>query len=462
MNAFSESLKRMENEDKELYNYTLKYFVQHSYQGKEYEDLRALFETDEWLHARFEGVENNRYTYAGYIEDLMIAWRNVAHPEALAQIEAGKEPVALADCVRYVLIRTSINSLAGNYVPELVARAVETGLWKPVRALALARNVPDVEQRAKLFNLLLDTGMLDEKQFVETAEEALKAALDISKGGRAKALAALAPYLEGKLLARALKVISAFNDAQHRAEALTVLASQLEGELLELALDAALAIDKEGGRVEVLTALASQLEGNEQQTVLKHALKSTLDIDNESDQVEALKILAPCLEGKLLQRALEAVLVMEDWNSANALITLASQLKGKLLQKALETTIATEDEWLRGDALAYFKDERSRAKALAALIPQLKGDARQIALNYALKSALAIDNECGQAEALATLSPQLEGKLLARALEFVLAIEDESELAAEALAALIPQLEGELLERALGAVLANEDEYYLV
>src|SRR5450432_3432077 len=64
-----------------------------------------------------------------YIADLMTSRQNEAQPEALRQIEADSEPTALIDCIRYVLLRTSLNSAAENFVPELVSRAVETGVW---------------------------------------------------------------------------------------------------------------------------------------------------------------------------------------------------------------------------------------------------------------------------------------------------------------------------------------------
>lgn len=37
-------------------------------------------------------------------------------------------PNALVECLRHALIRTTVNSMAGNNDPELIARAVEIGL----------------------------------------------------------------------------------------------------------------------------------------------------------------------------------------------------------------------------------------------------------------------------------------------------------------------------------------------
>ena len=176
----------------------------------DYPQLKALFDSDAWLHVR---VPQSEYTYDGYITDVMTAWKDFAHPEALRQIEADTELTAFADCVRYALIRTSINSLAANYVPELVARAVETGLWTVKRALSITEKMPDAEQQATLYKLLLATEKLNSIERKTT----LTAALAIgNERDRAIALAALAPHLSSEAreqaLAQALTAALAMSD----------------------------------------------------------------------------------------------------------------------------------------------------------------------------------------------------------------------------------------------------------
>ena len=104
-------------------------------------------------------------------------------------------------------------------------------------------------------------------------------------------------------------------------------------------------------------------------------------------------------------------------------------------------------------------DERSRAEALAALAPQLTGEARQQALAQALAASQAIGEEGHRAEALAALAPQLTGEpqRLAAGAGRRAAIGAERSRA-EALAALAPQLTGDLLAQALAASQAIGDE----
>ena len=60
------------------------------------------------------------------------------------------------------LIRSSVHSIAANYIPAIVARAVETGLWPAERALTVARRVASAEARAAMFIALLKDGHTDD------------------------------------------------------------------------------------------------------------------------------------------------------------------------------------------------------------------------------------------------------------------------------------------------------------
>jgi hypothetical protein len=104
--------------------YLWNHLAYHLVQAGRTAELRELFADDRWLQAR---VPHDGYIYDGYIADLMAAWQ-LAHAEAERQVLPEECGGGLADCVRFALIRTSINSLAANYVPELVAQAVAVGL----------------------------------------------------------------------------------------------------------------------------------------------------------------------------------------------------------------------------------------------------------------------------------------------------------------------------------------------
>lgn len=158
--------------------YGLDSLASHLYHGGQRDRLQELI-SQTWMAARFEGSD---YTYEGFIDDVMRAWQS-AHEEAQRQIEADEAPAALAQCVRYALIRTSINSLSANYVPALVARAVETGLWPAERALSVASRVPDPKERVDMLVALLATDHLSAEQSVQAQEAGLDAALTMRGDG---------------------------------------------------------------------------------------------------------------------------------------------------------------------------------------------------------------------------------------------------------------------------------------
>jgi hypothetical protein len=211
--------------------YLYDHLAYHLHAAGALDELKGLFANQHWLHQR---VPQRDSTYDGYLSDLMLAWK-CAHSKARRQIEAAQERTAFADCIRYLLIRTSINGIAGNYVPELMARAVETGLWTPSRALSVVAKIPDEAKRAEMCIALLKVAGLSREQQREVQWLGWKAALAVpDEGQRAEALAALAPQLTGTLLERALEAALALSDEGQRVRTLISFLSTIEDQGLLL------------------------------------------------------------------------------------------------------------------------------------------------------------------------------------------------------------------------------------
>jgi hypothetical protein len=411
-------------------------------------ELNGLFASPVWLQAR---AAQSGYLYDGYLADLATAWGR-AYAAAGQQTAASEEASGFAECMRYALIRTSINSLAASYEPALIFRAVELGYWPARRGLSVAARVPAAEQRSRLYAALLNLPGLSPAEREEAAQRGLAAARAIAAAGYpADALAALAPHLSGEVreqaLAQGLAAAQAIGDEWGRARALAVLAPQLTGELLAQGLAAAQAIGNEWYRAWALAALAPQLTGE----LLAQGLAAARAIGNEWYRAWALAALAPQLTGtereQALSQGLAAAQGIEDAQArARVLTALAPQLSGVAREQALAQGLA---------AARAIGDERSRASALTALALQLSGVAREQALAEGLAAAQAIEDEAYRAEALAALAPQLSGaareQALAEGLAAAQAIEDEA-YRAEALAAFAPQLTGDLLAQGLAAV----------
>jgi hypothetical protein len=413
-------------------------------------EIHGLFASDAWLHAR---VPADDYRYDGYLADLARVWGRV-HARALAESAAGKPVRAIAASVHCALIHTTVNTLATNYPPELIARAVQTGLWSAERGMSVLQRVAVPKKQVQMAVSLLATGRLSKKEGVTARRLGLAAARALlHEWDRAEALAALAPHLEGSLLTEALATARAIEYEEERSEALAALAPHLEGSLLTEALAAAHTLDNERYRAEALVALAPHLEGERQQQALTEALAAARTLDNERYRAEALVDLAPRLEGEtqrqVLTEALATARAIDDEEyRASTLVALAPHLKGEdqqqVLIEALAAARAIEDEW-------------DQAWVLATLPPHLEGERQQQALTEALAAARAIEDEWDQAWVLATLAPHLEGErqqqALTEALAAARAIEDEW-VRARGLATLAPHLEGERQQQALTEALA--------
>jgi hypothetical protein len=382
-----------------------------------------------------------------FIKDVSRAWQ-------LAEehfIENPSESIGLQ--VRYALITTSLNSLAGNIKPELIAALVKQEIWTPAQGLAYVRqNQDDGEQAAGLRKIIpyLTPTLLSE-------------ALEIARGigdeyNRAEALTGLAPHLPESLLPKALEIARAIEDESSRAKGLT---PQMRRDLNQLA-----QIRNEDDRARALTRLAPHLP-----EVLPETLEIARAIEDEDDRVRALTALAPHLPVSLLPEALAvARAIGNEYHRARALTGLAPYLP-EVLPEALEIARAIRDESRRAEALTGLApylpenllrealevargigDEYDRAEALTGLAPYLPE-----VLSEALEIARGIGSEYYRARALTGLAPYLP-EVLPEALEIARAIRDESRRA-EALTGLAPYLPENLLREALEIARGIGDEY---
>ncbi|NCR75248.1 MAG: trypsin-like serine protease, partial [Microcystis aeruginosa K13-06] len=175
-----------------------------------------------------------------FIKDVSRAWQ-------LAEehfIENPTKSIGLQ--VRYALITTSLNSLATNIPPELIAALVKHEIWTPAQGLAYVRQNQDSEKQA--------AGLTAISSYLPPA--LLPEALEIARGigneyNRASALTGLAPHLP-EVLPEALEIARGIGDEYNRARALTGLAPHLPESLLPEALEIARGIGDEDYRARAL------------------------------------------------------------------------------------------------------------------------------------------------------------------------------------------------------------------
>jgi hypothetical protein len=82
-----------------------------------------------------------------YLADVSRCWR-LAEQESAATAVAEERIATVAFEVRYALITSSVNNLAKNIPPHLLARVIQQGLITTSQGLTYARQIPDLRQRA--------------------------------------------------------------------------------------------------------------------------------------------------------------------------------------------------------------------------------------------------------------------------------------------------------------------------
>ncbi|MDB9411822.1 NB-ARC domain-containing protein [Microcystis aeruginosa] len=327
---------------------------------------------------------------ATFIKDVSNAWQ-------LAEADFANNPSqAIALQVRYGLITTSLNSLAGNISPKLITALIKHEIWTPAQGLAYIRQNQDDQQQA---------------------------------GG----LTAISPYLTSTLLPEALEIARGIGDKSDRAWALTGLVPYLP-EVLPEALEVARGMDKETDRAWALTGLVPHLP-----EVLPEALAVARGIGDEDNRARALTELAPYLP-EVLPEALEVARgIGDEYYRASALTELVSRLP-EVLPEALAVARGIGDEYYRASALT----------GLVSHLPEV--------LPEALEAARGLGDEYHRAIALTGLVPHLPESLLPEALAIARGIRGEY-YRGRALTGLVSHLP-EVLPEALEAARGIGDEYY--
>jgi histidine ammonia-lyase len=461
----------------------------------------AQAERPDWLHELLQetdsGGKNGWYEAcdrlgqtANFVTDVGRAWTLAAQ----AYETQPTESIVLQ--WRYALITTTLNSLAQNIPPELIARFVRTQFWSPAQGLAYVCQAQQSYQRAAgiealaqflpqaLFDEALETARnLQDESYRASAlsalaphlpeslfDEALETARNLQdESYRASALSALAPHLPESLFDEALETARNLQDESYRASALSALAPHLPESLFDEALETARNLQAESYRASALSALAPHLP----ESLFDEALETARNLQDEYSRAWALSALAPHGPESLFDEALETARNLQAESSrARALSALAPHLPESLFDEALETARNLQDEYYRAWALSALaphgpeslfdealetarnlQDESSRARALSALAPHLP----ESLFDEALETARNLQDEYSRARALSALAPHGPESLFDEALETARNLQDES-YRARALSALAPHLPESLFDEALETARNLQDE----
>ncbi len=268
-------LKKIAEDD-----YGRRHLAQHLVKGDRVEELHTLLALEKDGKNAWFKVKNDEADTAGFLADVELAW---SQADEAYDPDLGK---SIGLQCRYALVKASINSLA-RIPAALMMALVKHQYWKPTKALAYIRQIPDPKERFENLTALAEQLPDSEPLKNQVLQFALQAAQAIrNESYRANALTALADKLP-EVLAKALEAAQSIKNESYRAYALMALADKLTPDLLAKALEAAQAIKNEESRANALMALADKLP-----EVLPKALEAAQAIEDESYRVQALTALA--------------------------------------------------------------------------------------------------------------------------------------------------------------------------
>jgi hypothetical protein len=366
-----------------------------------------------------------------FSRDVNRAWRLVSE----AQADSCSQVVGL-QC-RYALMAASLNSMAENTPPTLLAALVRGGNWSVIQGIAHAGRIPDARKRAEAFLALVS--LVPDVDLPGVLRQALAAARATQDDGqRAEALMWVVPYLQeperSDVLRQALVAARAIEDGGPRIGAGDDELRQLLAGWAEFGVGGA------GGRAEALTRVARHLPEPERNEVLREELERARAIRGDGERASQLASLTPHLPLQLLPEAMRLVWFIGDdqrraW-ALGCLILRQAQL-GRPLDALREARRITED--------------RPRSSVLAELTSYLPGDKRNEVLLEALQAAGAIPDEWHRSQQLESLAPHLPLALLPEALAAARGIGDERLRAGAQVSLLRRQAELGRVQEALGA-----------
>jgi hypothetical protein len=273
------------------------------------------------------------------------------------------------------------------------------------------------------------------------------------KGDRARAFAALVPYLSSELLREALHVLRDITNERERTIALTRLAQHLPSDLHVAAFAVAQEIRGANARAHALAAIAPYLALNARNQAVGDAMAAALSIHERFDRIMALIDLSPHLSEDLRRRALQEALtatrsLRDESERSRALVVLAPHLTPDQLPNAL------------ADAYTIL-EPLDRIPAISALLPYLPDEPRRRVAQDAVNLARAVKPAHHKASILASIAPVLPEDLIDQAVsvaDYINTPYDQMHV----LAALLPRQPEQLYDAALQTARAVPNRYQRV
>ncbi|MEU1183848.1 NB-ARC domain-containing protein [Streptomyces sp. NPDC005820] len=435
-------------------------------------------------HNAWYETKRDRGDVAGFLSDVTTAWQLAE--SACDSDDTGRTAESIALQIRYALITASLNSLARNNPPELLAAALAQDVRGAREVLTYAARVPDPAQRCAALAALAPH-LPDELIHEALAAAEATAESDAEEDVRATAIGRLAARLtefghaeEGRAAVErlknpALRATALAITAAHRPEATTEAiqsAAQLKAGrsraqaqarvakvladcgLSDRAVDAAKQIGGTEARWSALGRIAPHLPQSLREAAMTHAFET----GRPAKRIRALLPFLPWMTDSQLRQVLDGVTGLgngAEIGAAYAVIAgyLSEPLTNKTLERALKMVLKAKASPRRGEAMATVaahlpaplartalvrvKRQRAyQAEALAALGARLAELGHQ---DEALDLARSTADGDTRAQILGAIAPHLSAAEVTQALTLTGVIGDAA-AQSHAVSRLIPHL----------------------
>ena len=442
-------------------SYIYTYLIWHLQQAGQKEQIHALFreETPERRNGWHQAREQLGQT-AGFLADINLALK-------LAQQESNFG----LQC-RYLLIISSVNSLAGNLSATLMRALIEREIWDPIQCLTYASQIPSPTEKIDALRGLIPYCPESQKEGV--GQKALEAAHKISDIlPRMRAFVKITPLLVSPLKEYALKeamvlaqVLSEerggdssliqrlwselIDTGQSRTQAvLRILQSQpylrdLYIELSSFPIALSFSLDKYvGAEIDLSKLEMNRGESLGRRGFFREAPKRHIQYPYlRYDWLSSQELEGLLREDTVQKTVVDIHMITSMWARFQVLAQisphLSPSLKERALQEALEVAQSFEDTCTRTMALAELadylpesllhnvvttartvKNDEIKIKILTKLVPYLSEPLKGKCLQEGLQSIQALTDDWDRACALIDLSPYLPEFLLWESLKTV-------------------------------------------
>jgi hypothetical protein len=311
--------------------------------------------------------------------------------------------------------------------------------------------VKDAEYRIR--SLILMGNFLSEEQKRLTLEDIQAIKYESTK---VELLTALLPSLKNHLIQDALDIVKTFRNSK----VAIAITPYLSCSQMQQVVDLTQKLDSQSA-AKVLLALSQHLPDS----LVNQVFKIALDFDAPDDLATAMSGLSNYLPEDLMRKVWSLVTqkinALDNWKPTGGssvdrdthlaltmenLSNVASNLPDALKQLIFDKTLK-------------LSSNTYREKILVKLLPSLPDSSRKIALQQALKSALAIEDTVYIARVLVEFTPYLDDSFKLEVFNTVDKISDESERT-EVLIKLFPYIPEKHIPHAFSACAAVESESY--